>query len=96
MKPASASGCDDGSTRSADSGAEPRGSNSSSRRSQSPSRSRRAHLLEHRLAGDVEHAADDDPARLALGVGVDAVDDPRDPHPRMIDERPTHGRSAPA
>ncbi len=39
MKPASASGCDDGSTRSADSGAEPRGSNRHSRRSQSPSRS---------------------------------------------------------
>ena len=34
------------------------------------------HLLEHRRAGDVEHAADDDPARLSLGVGVDAVDDP--------------------
>ena len=39
MKPASASGCADGSTRSADSGAEPRGSNRHSRRSQSPSRS---------------------------------------------------------
>ena len=39
-----------------------------------------AHLLEHRLAGDVEHAADDDPARLALCVGVDAVDDLRDSH----------------
>jgi 3-oxoacyl-[acyl-carrier protein] reductase len=39
MKPASASGCEEGSTRSADSGAEPRGSNSTSRRSQSPSRS---------------------------------------------------------
>ena len=39
-KPASASGCEDGSTRSSDSGAEPRGSNSSSRRSSSPSRSR--------------------------------------------------------
>ena len=39
MKPASASGTDEGSTRSADSGAEPRGSNRHSRRSQSPSRS---------------------------------------------------------
>ena len=39
-KPASASGCADGSTRSSDSGAEPRGSNSSSRRSASPSASR--------------------------------------------------------
>ena len=39
MKPASASGTEDGSTRSADSGAEPRGSNRHSRRSQSPSRS---------------------------------------------------------
>ena len=35
MKPASASGCEDGSTRSADSGAEPRGSNSRMRRSRS-------------------------------------------------------------
>jgi hypothetical protein len=39
-KPASASGWREGSTRSADNGAEPRGSNSSSRRSSSPSRSR--------------------------------------------------------
>ena len=34
------------------------------------------HLLEHRRAGDVEHAAHDDAARLSLRVGVDAVDDP--------------------
>ena len=39
-KPASASGCADGSTTSSDSGADPRGSKSSSRRSSSPSRSR--------------------------------------------------------
>src|SRR5918997_1755856 len=39
MKPASASGCALGSTRSAESGAEPRGSNRHRRRSQSPSRS---------------------------------------------------------
>jgi len=38
-KPASASGCDEGRTRSSDSGADPRGSNSSSRRSSSPSAS---------------------------------------------------------
>jgi hypothetical protein len=55
-----------------------------------------AQLVEHRLARHVEHAADHDPARLALGVRVDAVDDPVQPHPRMIDESPTHGRSAPA
>ena len=77
-KPASASGCAEGSTRSSDSGAEPRGSNSSSRRSSSPSASRRLHLLEHRRAGDVEHAADHDPAGLALGVGIDAVEDAAD------------------
>ena len=79
-KPASASGCADARTTSADSGADPRGSNSSTRRSRS-SASSALHLLQHRVARHVEHAADDDPARLALGVGVDAVDDPCDPHP---------------
>ena len=81
MKPASASGCADGSTRSADSGADPRGSNRHSRRSQSPSRSSQPAFSSIVVPGNVEHAADDDPARLALGVGVDAVDDPGGAHP---------------
>ena len=74
-KPASASGCAEGSTRSSDSGAEPRGSNSSSRRSSSPSASRWRIFSSIVVPGDVEHAADDDPARLSLGVGIDAVED---------------------
>src|SRR4029079_9182296 len=33
------------------------------------------HLVEHRGARDVADPADDDPARLAAGVGVDRLDD---------------------
>ena len=49
------------------------------------------HLLEHRRARYVEHAADHDPARLALGVGVDAVEDP---HARTLAAGGKNGRSS--
>ena len=39
------------------------------------------HLREHRRPRDVEHATDDDPARLAGRVGVDRLDHAREPHP---------------
>ena len=46
-----------------------------------------AHLLEHRRPGDVEHAADHDPARLALGVGIDAMEDAAAHAPTAIPNR---------
>ena len=48
-----------------------------------------AHLVVHRRAGHVEHAADDHPARLAARVRVDGLDDTRQPHGHL---RPLSGQ----
>ena len=42
------------------------------------------HLLQHRTPRHVDHAADNDAAGLALGVGIDTVDESRQTHqPRL-------------
>jgi hypothetical protein len=42
------------------------------------------HLLEHRGTRDVEHAADDDPTRLAGSVGVDHLERPVETHGSVL------------
>ena len=42
------------------------------------------HLLEHRRAGNVEHAADDDPAMFAGRVEVDRLDHPLESHGFLV------------
>ena len=69
-KPASASGCDDG-ARGRATAAPTRAARTAAAAAARRPRPRATHLLEHRRTRDVEHAADHDPARLALGVGVD-------------------------
>ena len=82
MKPASASGRAEGRTRSADKGAEPRGSNRSRRRSASPSRSRWRSFSSIVSPGTSSTPPTTTPARLAFGMGVHAVDDLSQSHDR--------------
>ena len=42
------------------------------------------HLVEHRGTGNVEHAADDDPAMLAGRVEVDRLDHPLESHGSLV------------
>ena len=76
MKPASQSSRVAGTIRLQCAATLPRGSRSSRRRSASPSRCERLHLLEHRRARRRQDAADDDVADLAGRVHADDADRP--------------------
>ncbi len=77
--PASHSGHSDGTTRFAWTATLPRGSRSSSRRSESSARS--ATMRSKTVSpGGGDHAADDDVADLAAGVAADDRDDTRGTH----------------